>query len=496
MTSSPKSVSPAIAGGASAREPQFMTPDELQSARGGSWAVRPAAAGRTSGVGTDTRCDLTNRIFFALSGERHDAHDHLLEAARSGARILVVEESKWGRVRLAGGPLFAVLLVSDTRKALQAAARSWRRGLLGTEVVAVTGSAGKTTTRRLIEGVLATRFVGSASPKSFNNDIGVPITLCQSRRGDGYLLVEIGMNAPGEIAALAALAAPDVAVVTNVGRAHLEGLGSLDAIIREKFDLVSSLRSGGLAVVRGDSTLLDAALEGARPTGVRAVRFGEGPMNHVRLRSRSPRADGGQDVVAEVCGRRLELRLALDGAHNAMNAMAAIAVGIDRGLSDAEIAAGLASVRPSEMRFVRQSIGGLTIFNDAYNANPEAMLAALATFSEIAPHGARRVTVLGDMLELGPASPVLHAEVGHAVGKGVGGPPPNVAIFVGTLSAHAAHACADHGSCKVIHVPDLGPASVSAIVEEFRPGDAVLLKGSRGTALERLLAKLQDKVAA
>ena len=353
-----------------ARDPQFMLPDELNAAVGGRWAVPPA--NRMAGIGTDTRCDLSNRAFFALRGERHDAHDHVLEAVRAGARILVLEESKWGCVRLTGGPSCAVLLVDDTRKALQSAAKAWRKGLLGTQVVAITGSAGKTTTRRLIDGALATRLTGTSSPKSFNNDIGVPLTICAARRGDGYLLVEIGMNQPGEIASLAALAAPDVAIVTNVGRAHLAGLGSLDAIIREKFELVSALKAGGLAVVRGDHMLLDAALEGAKPTGVRAVRFGEGPSNHVRLRSRAVRSDGGQDVVSEVCGRKLEFRLVLDGAHNAMNALAAIAVAVDRGLSDEEIVAGLGNVKPTEMRFVRQSIGGMTIFNDAYNANPEA----------------------------------------------------------------------------------------------------------------------------
>ena len=475
---------------------EFMTPEELRYAVNGAWAIAPTSTSPTRGVGTDTRSDLSGRVFFALYGARHDAHDHLFDAVRAGARILVVEESKWGRIRLSAQPTAAVLLVADTRKALQDTARSWRQSLLGTSVVGITGSAGKTTTRRLIEGVLSTKFRGSASPKSFNNDIGVPITLCGGRRGDDYLLAEIGMNAPGEIESLSALARPDIAVITMVGRAHLEGVGSLDSILREKFKLVASLSSGGLAVVRGDNTLLDAALEGALSTGVRVVRFGEGPMNHVRMRSRTVRPDGGQDLEIEVCGRKFGVRLALDGAHNAMNALAAIAIGIDRGLSDEEIARGLLSVRASEMRFVRQQIGGLTIFNDAYNANPEAVHAALATFTEMVPANQRRVTVLGDMLELGEFGPSLHAEIGRAVGRGVGGPPPAVAIFIGALSAHSAQECADAGTCRVIHVPDLSTESVMRVVSEFVAGDAILLKGSRGCALERLLASLQERLAA
>ncbi len=481
---------------AAARTPQFFGPSALQAATQGAWAVKPTSDAPTLGIGTDTRCDLTNRVFIALRGPRHDAHDHLLEALRAGARVLVVEESKWSGIKLAHAHSAAVLLVKDTRHALQAIAAAWRRGLTGTLVAAVTGSAGKTTTRRLIDGVLATHGAGTSSPRSFNNDIGVPITLCGARRGDEYLLVEVGMNAPGEIAPLAALSAPDVAVVTMVGRAHLEGMGSLDAIIREKFELVAALRSGGLAVVRGDNALLDAALEASRGSGVRAVRFGTGPMNHVRLRARATLPEGGQEISVEVCGRRIDVRLALDGAHNAMNALAAIAVGVDREIEESEIIRGLAGVRANEMRFVRQSLAGLTIYNDAYNANPDAMMAALATFAELTKAAPRRVTVLGDMLELGESAPALHAEIGRAVGSGLGGRAPDVAIFVGPLSAHAAHACADAQSCRVVHVPDLSSASVTTVLGEFQPGDAVLLKGSRGTALERLLASLQERLAA
>lgn len=478
------------------RSTEFMTPEELRAAVGGSWAISPQSPLPTIGIGTDTRCDLTNRVFFALRGARHDAHDHLLEAARAGARILVVEEGKWGCVRLSGSPSPAVLLVPNTLVALQAAAHAWRKSLNSTLVAAITGSAGKTTTRRLIEGVLSSRLRGSASPKSFNNDIGVPITLCGAKRGDDFLLVEIGMNAPGEIAQLAALTQPDLAVITMVGRAHLEGLGSIDAIIREKFELVASLRSGGLAVVRGDNSLLDAALEGVRPTGVRVLRFGTGPMNHVRLRSRIARPDGWQDLEVDVCGRRIALRLGLDGAHNAMNALAAIAIGVDRGLSDEEIVRGLASVRPSEMRFVRQQIGGLTIFNDAYNANPDAVLAALATFGELAPATQRRVVVLGDMLELGACSAALHEEIGSAVARGTSGVCPDLAVFIGPMSAHGARACRAAGTCRVIDVPDLKPESLARVVAEFASGDVILLKGSRGCALERLLVSLQERLAA
>ena len=474
----------------------FLTPDELRSAVQGSWVEAPADGTLLRGVGTDTRSDLGGCAFFALRGDRHDAHDHLLEAVRAGARVVVVEESRWNRIRLAGQQPASVLIVRDTRAALQAAARFWRMQLRGTQVVGITGSSGKTTTRRLMQGVLATRFHGTASPKSFNNDVGVPITLLGGRRGDDFLLAEIGMNSPGEIAALTALARPDVGVITMVGKAHLGGLGSVDTILREKFSLVAGLHAGSLAIVRGDSSLLDAALETALPAGVRVVRFGTGPANHVRLRARVALVEGGQNIKVVACKRRLEVRLALDGEHNAMNALAAIALGIDRDMSDDEIARGCATIVPSDMRFVRQQMCGMTLFNDAYNANPDAMIAALRTFGERAAAGQRKVTILGDMLELGDAGPHLHAELGRAVALGASAGPPALAVFVGPLSAHGAAACRSEKACEVLHVPDLSPDSITRVLGALRVGDAVLLKGSRGCRLELLLSSLQERMAA
>lgn len=474
----------------------FLTPEELRSAVQGAWVETPAEGTILRGIGTDTRSDLSGRAFFALRGDRHDAHDHLLEAVRAGARVVVVEESRWNRIRLVGQQPASVLIVRDTRAALQSAARFWRTQLQGTQVVGITGSSGKTTTRRLMEGVLATRFRGTASPKSFNNDVGVPITLLGGRRGDDFLLADIGMNSPGEIATLTALARPDVGVITMVGKAHLGGLGSVDAILREKFSLLAGLHAGSLAIVRGDSSLLDASLECALPAGVRVVRFVTGPANHVRLRARAARAEGGQDIEVDACGRRFEVRLALDGEHNAINALAAIALGIDRDMSDDEIARGCAAVAPSDMRFVRQQMCGMTLFNDAYNANPDAMIAALRTFGERVTAAQRKVTILGDMLELGDAGPHLHAELGRAVAAGACGGPPALAVFVGSLSSHGAAACRSENACEVLHVPDLSPDSVTRVLGALRVGDAVLLKGSRGCRLELLLNSLQERMAA
>ena len=484
----------------------FMTPMELCAALGGEWAVQPGspcapgrccratAGSRLAGIGTDTRSDLEGRAFFALRGERFDAHDYLLDALRAGAALLVVERGRWGRVRLADPGSAAVLMVDDARRALVDTARAWRARLGDMQVIGVTGSAGKTTAKRLLHGALSRTLRGTASPRSFNNDVGVPITLCAAHVGHDYVICEIGMNAPGEIAMLAEIAQPTVAVVTMVGRAHLERLGSVEAIAREKLSLVSALPRGGLAVVRGDSAVIDDALAGALPAGARLVRFGEGPANHVRLIGR--RNDGaGQVISVDACGRRMEIRLALPGMHNAMNALSAVAVGIDRGIPDAEIAAGLAAVEPADMRMVRQQVGTYTVFNDAYNANPDAVAAALGAFAEIASQAPRRVVVLGDMLELGADAPALHAETGRTVMRSFAGGPPDLAIFVGKLSVHAAVAAREARSGGVLHVPDLHPASMALVAEALEPGDAILLKGSRGSAMERLLGALQAPAA-
>lgn len=484
----------------------FMTPLELGAALGGEWAVAPGslcapgrccrtqANVRLAGIGTDTRSDLEGRAFFALRGERFDAHDYLLDALRAGAAVLVVERARWGRVRVADPGSAAVLMVDDARRALVDAARAWRAQLGGMQVIGVTGSAGKTTVKRLLHGVLSRTQQGTASPRSFNNDVGVPITLCAAHRGHDYVICEIGMNAPGEIAMLADIAQPTVAVVTTVGRAHLERLGSVEAIAREKLSLVSALPPGGLAVVRGDSATIDDALARALPAGARVVRFGEGPANHVRLVGR--RHEGtGQVISVDACGRRLEIRLALPGMHNAMNALSAIAVGIDRGIPDAEIAAGLQSVEPSDMRMVRQQVGTFTIFNDAYNANPDAVTAALGAFAELASQAPRRVVVLGDMLELGNDASALHAETGRTVMRSFAGGPPDLAVFVGRLSAHGAAAAREARGANVLHVPDLQPASMALVAEALEPGDSILLKGSRGSAMERLIGALQAPAA-
>ena len=229
-----------------------LTATILAEASGGQWLAAPPAS--IDGVGIDSRDALAGRIFAAIAGPTHDGHDHLQEAVANGAVGAIVQREVPG----AGCPC---LLVENVRSTLARASAAYRRTLGETVVVAITGSAGKTTTRRMLETVLAAKGPGSASPKSFNNDLGVPLTLLNARGDDRWLLVEVGTNAPGEIRQLGALVEPDMVLITGIGQAHLEGLGNLQAVAKEKASLLSTLRPGGMALVntesRGDSSRID-----------------------------------------------------------------------------------------------------------------------------------------------------------------------------------------------------------------------------------------------
>ncbi|MFO0829698.1 MAG: UDP-N-acetylmuramoyl-tripeptide--D-alanyl-D-alanine ligase [Phycisphaerales bacterium] len=464
----------------------FLRASEIRAAVAGSWIRRPTSDVVPSGVSIDTREDLARKLFVAIRGERFDGNDFASAASQAGAAVVVVDRD----VRVAGDA--AVLYVPDARRALGQLAAAWRATLERLRVVAITGSAGKTTTRRLIDGVLGVALVGTASPKSFNNDIGVPLTLLAARRGDEYLVVEIGMNRPGEIHALATLAKPHVAVITMVGRAHLQGLGTVEAIAREKTSLLETIAPDGAAIVHGDGDLIAAAMAARDLSPQRRLRFGasrERPLE-LRLTGRRPTSDG-QDIEVNG-GERFALRL--PGEHNAVNALAAIAVGREFGLTDNAIRIGLASVEPAGMRLERIEVpldaGAITFFNDAYNANPDAMAASIRAFAEISQGARRRVLVLGDMLELGDASASLHREVGAVAAQVSSSTHIAAVVLVGAFAEDTLRGLRDGGwDGEALVLDSLEPADVARARRCLVAGDAVLLKGSRGSRMERLLAE-------
>ena len=467
---------------ASAVDSAWPTARWYAEATGGAWVgATPPAETRVRGAGIDTREDCSGRLFAALRGRR-DGHDHLAAAAAGGAALLLVEAANAERRRREVPPEVPMLAVADPRTALATAARAWRSHLAG-RVVAITGSCGKTTTKRLLHAALRGRLSGVASPRSFNNDLGVPLTLLGTPRNADYVVLEVGTSGPGEIAHLASIVRPHLAVVTMVGRAHLERLGSIEGIAAEKASLLDRLVAPAVAVVRADGGVLEAAV------AARAGRIGEvvtfGDSRKAMLRVAGRRSDEHGQEVRLGDGRRFRIRL--PGAHQAENATAALAAALRLGVDFESAAAGLASVEPEAHRSVARSAAGLRFLDDAYNANPDSMRAALATIAEI-EDDAGTALVLGDMLELGPQARRLHATLGRAAADLAASRPVPLAVFVGPLAAVAADAfesAAPQVPC--LRADAATPELARAIVERLPSGTRVLLKASRGVGLDRIV---------
>ena len=436
-----------------------------------------------AGVGIDTREDLQGRLFIAIQGDRHDGHDHLSAAREAGAVAALVAtdaiEARGGKEAFD----LPLLIVQDTIEAMAMLARH-HRSLLEAPVIGVTGSAGKTTTRGILEAVLAPLGTGTASIKSFNNHIGVPLTILGASKADRWVVLEMGTSGRGEIETLVRIASPTIAVVTGTGRAHLAGLGDESAVAVEKATI---LDGADLGVVNVDRPAIEPEIERRRLRGDRIVTYGTADHADRRLLRRESLPGGGQSIELE----DFACELALDGAHNAVNAMAAIEVARRLGVPDRKIADALASVRPPAMRFARREFGGIVVIDDAYNANPESMKASLEAFAEIAgagePGAGRRVAVLGAMLELGDESVALHREVGECAGRTDLTHLIVVASHGGDVMARAAVEAGFGG--EVLLVQDAAEAAECG-VGLVNPGDMVLVKGSRGIGLEVLVEAL------
>ncbi len=468
------------------------TPRFLAEACGGRWLAggdSPAASAPLAGIGLDSRERLDGRAFLAIRGEQRDGHDFLEAAVASGAACLVVEQSAIasGRTVPAGVPAFAV---PDPRRALADMARAWRREL-GGRVIGVTGTCGKTTTKRLLHAAMASTQRGTASPKSFNNDLGVPLTLLAAKADDDYVIVEIGTNRPGEIAHLTEIARPHVGVITLVGHGHLEELGSLEGVAAEKSSLLDRLVSPAIAVVRGDQPVLATAVASRRGRLGEVITFGRSAPAECRLVGRRVLEQGQEIELAD--GRRV--RIALEGEHNALNAVAALAVAERLGVPFARAAEGLASVAASDHRGECRTVRGFTLFDDAYNANPDSMAAALAHAAERLADAPSAI-VLGDMLELGAAGPELHRRLGRQAAALADRLDLRAIVFVGPLSRNAREAFAEasNGFGGVVeHVEEPTPDLAARLESLLPPGGSILLKASRGIGLDRIGRWLEER---
>jgi len=465
----------------------------------GHWIGPPPAPGAAAhGLSTDTRTLRPGEAFLALSGPRFDGHRFLGAAREAGAAALIVNTASAPPAEGAGNAP-PILAVPDTRAALTDLATGHRQALAeaGTVVIAITGSNGKTSTRRLLATGLATLGPVTESPASFNNAIGVPLTLLAASPGDRFVVAEAGTSHPGEIARLGRLLAPDAAILTTLGAAHIGAFGSLEAIAAEKASLLEHVRPGGLAVVPGDGAA-GARLAphlGALSPALELIRFGRSAACPARL------------LHAESHPGRTTMRLRLDGApgehaltlpftglHHAQNALAALACACRLGGDPARLARALALAAPPPGRLTRHVPGPggpAAVLDDTYNASPESLAAALEGLAGERPRpGGRRVLVLGDMLELGESAEAFHREAARAVAAaGV-----DRFIGIGPLATVTAAALEDpSGRPSVSSFPEADEAAIAGAVAATGEGDLVLVKASRGMRLERVVERLLDR---
>ncbi len=489
----------------------IWTPQQLQSITGGQWLVTPAdGQALLVGVSIDSRTLDPHEVFAAIRGERFDGHDYIQQAIDNGAGLILADER--AKASLPPDTRIGVLLVDEVTRTLQDLARLQRQRLRRgrCKVIAVTGSNGKTTTRQLIHAVLSSAFTGTQSPKSFNNHLGVPLTLLAAEPEDSFVVVEVGTNHPGEIAFLADIVRPDVAVLTGIGTAHIGNFGSREAIAREKLQLLAAVCRGGLAVTPGDEPL---AVDPVVAPEVEVIRFGRGERCDLVL-SDVKSTDAGVDFTVN-CVREedpfggwemkeLQLHLNLLGEHNARNALAALAVAqwMTLDAQEPKVAQALAQAGAAPMRLFGQQLpfdgGQLQVINDAYNANPDSMTAALRTLAErprlTDANGAagRRVAILGDMLELGELSAQLHASIGRLIAAELR-QQLDLVVLIGAQAAQVAQGMEGWPRTRLRNLGVWTERTAEQVTRLLRPGDTVLLKGSRGAALERLLPALEAR---
>jgi UDP-N-acetylmuramoyl-tripeptide--D-alanyl-D-alanine ligase len=422
-------------------------------------------------VSTDSRQVRAGDLFIAIKGERFDAHDFIREVIAKGATAVLVERSR------ATCENAAVIAVEDTRRALGQLGARYRRDFQ-IPVIAVAGSNGKTTTKELIGAVLRQQFPTVWSEASFNNDIGVPLTLLNIETQHRAAVLEVGTNHPGELPALVKLIEPTIGVITSIGREHLEHFRDIEGVAQEEGWLAELLRTDGVLFLNGDSEWTDRI---ARRGRARTVRVGSNPGNDWRGEFVQMRETG---VTFRVLSPRKdfdgEYEVGLLGRHQVTNATFALAVAAELGVGADNARAGLQSAKPPKMRMQFWETGGVRVLDDAYNANADSMLAALQTLADL-PCSGKRVAILGDMAELGEHTASAHEEVGRRAGE----LKIDRVIAVGQFARHTADAASRAGVRETSIFDDVvkAAAELPGIVEA---GDLVLLKASRATGLERV----------
>ncbi len=430
------------------------------------------------GYSIDSRTVKSGELFFAVKGERMDGHDFVDQALEKGAAAAIVRKDQLARY-----PNNTDLVaVNDPLVALQMLAAAVRR-LWGKPLIGVTGSAGKTTTKEAIAHVLSAKFLVLKSEGNFNNHFGLPLMLLKLEPEHDLAVIEMGMSHAGEIAALAKIAQPEIGVVTNVAPVHLEFFDSIAHIARAKYELIQCLPANGTAALNADDEHVSKfAFNGKK------IMYGLHSSADVRAENIQSRGIEGSRFDLVMNGQRERAVLPLVGVHNISNALAAVAVGADRGLTLAELAAALGTLAPADKRGQVVQVGNITVINDCYNSNPRALEAMVDSLARTP--ATRRIVVAGEMLELGPAGEEMHRRSGeHMAEKKI-----DFLVGVRGLARPMVEAAQQSGIQAVFF--STSEEAGQWLAKETRDGDVVLLKASRGVKLERALESWKSKLSA
>jgi len=429
-----------------------------------------------TGVSTDSRKIRKDELFFALYGSNFDGHDFVLEALEKGAKGAVIER-----------PLFLIpngkvlIKVPSTLESLGDLASTWRRSFVNLRLAAITGSNGKTTTKEMASNILSLKFSVLKNTGNFNNLIGLPLTLLKLREGHNAAVVELGMNDFGEIRRLSEIAAPDIGAITNIGRAHLEKLGGIEGVVRAKAELVEGFTENKTFVTNMDDPWVKKIGE---PIKCHKISFGiDTPQTYISAKDIETVEFSAVRFKMIVGGDKLPIRIRGIGLHNVMNALCAAGIAIAFGCNTDEIQAGLERFIPAYMRLeVMDTSFGFKIINDTYNANPDSMRRGVEELVRLKGSG-RAIAVLGDMLELGMASEAEHRSLGEFLCDSK----VDLVIAYGKQGEHVLEVL--RGRAKGI-LAETHEEAAENLIKLAKEGDLVLIKGSRGMQMEKVVQRL------
>jgi UDP-N-acetylmuramoyl-tripeptide--D-alanyl-D-alanine ligase len=438
-----------------------------------------------SGISTDSRTVGEGQLFWALRGETFDGHDFVKEAIKKGAVAVVVNKDR--TADLPANTRASIIGVPDTLKALGDLARRWRRRF-DARVTAITGSGGKTTTKEMTHAILSLEGLTLKNEGNFNNLIGLPLSLFLLDESHRYAVLEMGMNRPGEIGRLTEIADPDIGLITNVGRAHLEGVGSVEGVARAKVELLDKMAPRALAILNGDDRILMHAAAAFRK---KPVTFGQGLQNTARAEKIRNLGLRGFSFDVHWKGKSFSVRLRVPGFHNVHNALAAAAIALSLGISKDRIQEGLSRFEGVKGRFkVTPLANGSLLVDDTYNSNPSSLRLSLESLKALAPKDRKVIVGLGEMLELGEETEAGHVEAGEMVAEAGA----DWLVALGDHAPEMIRGALDKGFPRerTIRVKDHKEMG-ARILKVIKPGDLVFLKASRGIGLERVADRLREK---